>query len=397
MIGILSSLTFLLILAWWTATPEIGAIASGQRLERMVASPQWDGETFANRLTRIDGPAMDMLLKGLRENNRIQRPESPIPVVSPNSSDLNVLPSSGLRVTWLGHSTLLVEIDGTRVLVDPVWGQRTSPWNNMGPERFYQPPLPLEDLPPIDVIVISHDHYDHLDYTTVSLLKELPVIWLVPLGLGAHLEHWGVATETITELDWWESITIDEVTLTATPARHFSGRWIDRFDSTLWAGWAINGPDHSVFYSGDTALHPEFEEIGDRLGPFDLTMMECGAYDSTWKDVHMGPEQAVIAHQMVGGGVLLPVHWGLFDLANHGWSEPIERVISAAQRQGVAVISPRPGGSVELSDSYLIDRWWVTSSENTVEDDPVWSSAIDATLQRWWGETNKVIDNSLDR
>jgi len=385
LIGFLIFITTLFGLAWWSATPDIGAVATGQRLERISSSPQWDGEGFANRLTRIDGSALEMMGKGFGGSPKIQRPEQPLPVVSPDPSELATPPESGLRVTWLGHSTLLVDIDGIRVLIDPVWGHRTSPWSSVGPARFYPPPLPLEDLPQVDVVIISHDHYDHLDYPTVSRLSELNLRWLVPLGIGAHLEHWGVNPSSITELDWWESASIDEVTLTATPARHFSGRWIDRMDSTLWAGWSIRGPVHAAFYSGDTALHPEFEEIGRRLGPFDITMMESGAYDSTWTDVHLGPEQAVIAHQMVGGGLLLPVHWGLFDLANHGWSEPMERLLSAAERQGVNVISPRPGESVELTEPHNSDRWWPETSQTTVENGPVWSTSIDDTLRRWWG------------
>jgi L-ascorbate metabolism protein UlaG (beta-lactamase superfamily) len=240
--------------------------------------------------------------------------------------------------------------------------------------------LPLEELPPLDAVVISHDHYDHLDLPTVLRLRDRVPRWIVPLGVGAHLEQWGVDPAQVTELDWWQDTEVAGVTLTCTPARHFSGRWVTRFRSTLWAGWAMRGPAHSVFYSGDTALHPTLAEIGARLGPFDLTAMDAGAYDSTWTDVHLGPEQAVIAHQLVRGGVLLPVHWGLFDLANHGWTEPMERVLLAARRADVPVLTPRPGASVELTDAVVVDRWWPDAPFATVDEDPVWSTSVDDLL-----------------
>jgi len=370
--------------AWWTATPDIGARAEGERLARMTASPQWDGDAFGNKLPQVDGSIGGNLRKALSGGDAVQVPEAELPVVARSGAEFAALPDSGLRVTWLGHSTLLVEIDGVRVLVDPVWGERASPWSSAGPARFYAPPLPLDELPEIDAIIISHDHYDHLDYPTVSALRDARVRWLVPLGIGAHLEHWGVPAERVTELDWWEAVTIESLTLTATPARHFSGRWLDRFSSTLWVGWALRGPEHAVFYSGDTALNPELADIGERLGPFDMTMMDSGAYDSLWTDVHMGPEQTVIAHQMVRGDVLLPVHWGLFDLGNHGWTEPMERSLAAAKRQGVRIVTPRPGASVELADADRIDRWWPELPWVDVEADPVWSSSVDELIEQWW-------------
>ena len=374
-------------LTWWTATPDIGAKATGERLTRMQASPQWKDGIFDNELPRVDGPMDEMLEKEFSGASEHQVPEGPLPVVQRTGAELAQLPASGLRVTWLGHSTLLVEIDGLRVLMDPVWAERVSPWESIGPSRFFEPPLALDELPPIDAVLISHDHFDHLDYATVIALKDRDLRWLVPLGIGAHLEHWGVPVDQIEEMDWWEDRVFGEVRITATPARHFSGRWLDRLSSTLWVGWAINGPEHDVFYSGDTSLHPELVDIGERLGPFDLTMMDAGAYDSTWTDVHLGPEQTVVAHRMVKGDLLLPVHWGLFDLGNHGWTEPMERVQVAAERFGVRVVSPKPGESVELSDvgPSATTRWWPAVPWVPLADDPVWSTSIDEVLDRWWG------------
>ena len=246
----------------------------------------------------------------------------------------------------------------------------------MGPERFFAPPLPLAELPAVDVVVISHDHYDHLDVPTVKALVARGVRWVVPIGVGAHLRAWGVAERDVTELDWWEAADVRGLTVTATPARHFSGRGLGDANRTLWAGWAFAGSTHRVFYSGDTSLHDEFAEIGRRLGPFDLTMIEAGAYDALWADVHLGPEQAVLAHQLVRGDVMLPVHWGLFDLALHGWTEPVERVLVAARQAGVRVASPQPGGMVEPAALGAPTRWWPTVPWQGVAEAPAWSSGV---------------------
>jgi L-ascorbate metabolism protein UlaG (beta-lactamase superfamily) len=235
----------------------------------------------------------------------------------------------------------------------------------------------------VDAVVISHDHYDHLDYDTVKGLLDRETKWLVPLGVGVHLERWGVPSERVVELDWWEDVQVGSTKLTCTPARHFSGRSIFLADQnvTLWSGWAMQGPEHRVFYSGDTALHPQFDDIGERLGPFDVTMIEVGAYNALWADVHLGPEQAVIAHQLVGGRVLLPVHWGMFDLALHSWTEPMERTVAAAERRSVSVVTPRPGESLELGgEPPPVERWWPDVPWETVEQAPCWSSHVDDLL-----------------
>jgi len=365
-----------------------GARAEGKRLERMQASPQWKDGVFGNALARVDGDYGTMIDKML---SKAHAAPATTPKITPRTkSDFDVAPTSGLRVTWLGHSTLIVEIDGQRVLVDPVWAERASPVQWMGPSRWYPSPLPVDELPRIDAVVISHDHYDHLDHTTVQKLAGQGIRWLVPLGIGAHLEYWGVPTKDITEMDWWETTTLagktrdDNVVITCTPARHFSGRspLLDDQNATLWAGWAMTGPQHRVFYSGDTAMHPEFKTIGDKLGPFDVTLMENGAYDALWSDVHLGPEQAVIAHQLVRGKTMLPVHWGLFDLANHSWTEPVQRVLVAAEKVGVDLLLVRPGGWVEPDDGKFIDKWWDDKVPwQTVAEGPAWSTSVDSLLQ----------------
>jgi L-ascorbate metabolism protein UlaG (beta-lactamase superfamily) len=285
-------------------------------------------------------------------------------------------PASGLRVTWLGHSSVVLEIDGRRVLIDPIFGRRASPLEWMGPTRWYPPPLPLAELPPLDAVLISHDHYDHLDHDTITALADGNVPFVVPLGLGAHLTRWGVAETRIVELDWWESTRVGDVTITCTPARHASGRMLIDNDSKLWGGFALAGSSHRVYFSGDTGLFAGLREVGTRLGPFDLTMIEVGQYDQAWPDWHIGPEQAVRAHQMVGGRVLLPIPWGLFTLAYHGWTEPIERAVAAARSAGVTLVAPRPGQSFEPADPPALERWWPSLPSRTADQDPIVSTRM---------------------
>ena len=242
--------------------------------------------------------------------------------------------------------------------------------------RFHPPPLPVDQLPELDAVVISHGHYDHLDRGAITALSKRGARFVVPLGVGAHLEHWDVAAERIVEFDWWSSVEIGALTLVATPARHFSGRATSDRNKTLWAGWAMLGPSHRVFYSGDTGMFPGLAEIGRRLGPFDATMLEIGAYNARWADLHLGPEQAVAAHRQLRGKVLIPVHWGTFALGIHGWTEPVERLLVAARREDVAVAVPRPGQSVEPADPPRVGRWWPALPWRTAEQDPIRSSGL---------------------
>ncbi|MEJ1972948.1 MAG: MBL fold metallo-hydrolase [Lacunisphaera sp.] len=286
------------------------------------------------------------------------RPAQPLPTVKVDPTLFHRAPASGLRVTWLGHSTTLIEIDGLRVLTDPVWGERASPVDWVGIPRWYEPPLALAGLPEIDAVLISHDHYDHLDHRTIVALKDRLTTFIVPLGVGAHLAFWGVPQHRIIELDWWERVQMGPLEITSTPARHASGRALLDKDLTLWSGYALTGPKHRVYFSGDTGMQDAFAEIATRLGPFDATLIETGEYNANWPDWHIGPEQAVAAHRLVRGSVLIPIHWGLFNLAPHTWTEPVERVLAAAAKAGVTVATPRPGESVEPGLPLATKRWW---------------------------------------
>ncbi len=364
-----------------SAWEAMGARPDGTRLEAMQASPQWKDGRFHNPLERIDGSYVKMLGDWFRGSSH-RTPEVAPPVAARTRADYETPPPGGLRITWLGHSTTLVEIDGARVLLDPVWSTRAAPMTWAGPKRFHAPPLPRVALPARGAVVVSHDPYDHLDHRTIQALADRVPRFLVPLGVGAHLEYWGVAADRITELDWWDAVEVGPLTLTATPARHFSGRSLVMADvnRTLWAGWAIQGPEHRVYYSGDTALFPDLAEIGARLGPFDAALIETGAYNKLWADVHIGPEQAVVACQMVRGAVLLPVHWGTFDLAIHSWVEPVERVLAAASIAGVSVAVPRPGQPFIPAEPPALVRWWEEIPWQRADVNPVISSGLEDAL-----------------
>lgn len=322
----------------------------------------FDGRLFQNPVpTEVMRPgSFFKLLKAYLnkpKNQTPSRPPGPFPV---NLDLLHQLPSGVVRVTWLGHSTILLDIDGKRFLTDPVWYDRASPFLYLGPKRFFPPPVSLDELPGIDYILLSHDHYDHLDKNAIIFLtsRRIPVITL--LGVGRHLLKWGIAKELITETDWWQELTLgDGFSLTTLPARHFSGRWInDRFH-TLWGSFAIQGPGHNVYFGADSGFYEGFKTIGERLGPFDLTMLDTGAYHPLWESIHMGPENAVRAHKDLKGKLMMPIHWGTFPLALHPWTEPVERVIQAAGPEGISLFMPAPG-QTKIAEEYN-SNWWLES------------------------------------
>jgi L-ascorbate metabolism protein UlaG (beta-lactamase superfamily) len=319
---------------------SLGKRAAGLRLERMRASPLWHGEAFRNIHPVLPGlrdhgaprPTLSDFL--CSEGRRV--PQGPLPAVNPIEGWRRPA-GSGLRATWLGHSTVLIEIDGLRVLTDPVWGARASPSRLAGPKRFQPVPVPLRALPQVDLVLVSHDHYDHLDYPTIRELARQNVPFVTSLGVGAHLEAWGVAPQRIVELDWWESFTLPgaELMLHAAPSQHFSGRGLKDRNATLWSSFVIESPRHRVFFSGDTGLTGEYAAIRERFGAFDLVMLEVGAFHPSWGDIHLGPENALKALALLGGGAFLPVHWGTFALAMHDWDEPAETLLALAPHQGV--------------------------------------------------------------
>ena len=321
----------------------------------------YNGKTYQNAVpTTVSPPSgYGALLKRYVFDKAEREPKKPLGPFRADAAALAApVPADALRVTWLGHSSTLIEIDGRRFLTDPVWSERVSPSQLVGPKRFFAPPLPLDKLPKLDAVILSHDHYDHLDSAAIRMLGRLGVPFFCPLGVGAHLRRWGVPALNITELNWWETAKLSEdFTLAATPARHFSGRGLTRND-TLWASWCLLGPTHKVFFGGDSGPFEEgFRQIGEAYGPFDLVMLEIGASDPEWADIHLGPDNALAAHRLLGGGPLLPLHWGTFNLAFHAWRQPVQRLLEAAAPE-VPLLLPAPGQRVDVAAGALNSRWW---------------------------------------
>jgi L-ascorbate metabolism protein UlaG (beta-lactamase superfamily) len=359
---------------------SIGRRPGGERLERIRASPLWAGERFRNVHTILPGlrdPSVPMptLTEFLCGGER-RVPSRALPSLDPLETWKSP-PESGLRVTWLGHSTLLIEIDGLRVLTDPVWGPRASPSRLAGPKRFQPVPVGLRELPPLDLLLVSHDHYDHLDYPTIRELRKLDVPFVTSLGVGAHLEAFGVRPERIFELDWWQTHALPNagLSVTAAPSQHFSGRTPGSRNTTLWSSLVIRSPRHTVFFSGDTGLTTEYQLIRERLGPFDLVMLEVGAFHPSWGDMHLGPYNALKALSLLGGGPFLPIHWGTFSLAMHAWDQPAEALLEEAPKLGAQLMMPRPGEPVQPAHAAKLEPWWraveagaaISSGEGTAD------------------------------
>ena len=326
----------------------------------MKGSPRFAEGTFHNPSGATAGLKPGTTLSTMGAfflGGKRRTPAAPLPSESPIEHWTRPV-ETGLRATWLGHSTVLIEIDGRRVLTDPVWGQRASPFGFAGPKRFQPVPVPITGLPSLDAVIISHDHYDHLDHESILALPPSGVPFITSLGVGAHLESWGVPADRITELDWWESVEIGGIRITAAPSQHFSGRGARDRNRTLWSSFAVRGPRRSFFFSGDTGLTPEYAEIRSRLGPFDLVMLEVGAFHPSWGTIHLGPENALEALALLGGGAFLPVHWGTFNLAIHAWDEPAETLVDLAPRKGVQLVMPRLGAPVEPARAERVTPWW---------------------------------------
>ncbi|MET9390095.1 MBL fold metallo-hydrolase [Streptomyces sp. NPDC006624] len=349
--------------------PEaFGADPRGERMARIRRSPHFKDGVFQNpggpARTRPSGSTLDFAKAFFDKDTRPRRsPKGAVPVYASTLADLARPPATGLRLTWTGHSSVLAEIDGRRVLFDPVWGRRCSPFSFAGPKRLHPVPAPLAALGPVDVVVISHDHYDHLDLPSIKALAGTDTLFAVPLGVGAHLEHWGVAASRLRELDWHESTEIGGLTLTATPARHFCGRGLRNTQHTLWASWVVAGEEHRIYHSGDTGYFDGFRQIGADHGPFDATMIQIGAYSDFWPDIHMTPEEGMRAHlDLQGGpehGPMLPIHWATFNLATHPWAEPGEGTVAAARAAGARIALPRPGEPFEpTSGAVPSEPWW---------------------------------------
>jgi len=348
--------------AWVLTLPTFGGKLEGDRLARARANPQFHDGQFVNPLPPAPYTAgyLWAMFKGQFFGDERREPTHAIPVMRVPPAALQAPPAaSGLRTFWIGHASVFIEVDGLRLLVDPIFSDYASPFD-VGPQRLHSPPIALADLPAIDAVLFTHDHYDHLDMRTVQQLAARGAAFVVPLGIGAHLQRWGVPAAQVHELEWWQEHTLRGVRLVSTPSRHYSGRGLTDQNATLWSSWSVIGPQHRFYVSGDTGYSDHFQQIGERFGPFDLAFIKIGAYGpgAPWLDIHMAPEDAVRALGELRAKRLFPVHWATFNLAFHDWDEPIRRTLAAAHAANADVLTPRPGEIVDADQPFVSSAWW---------------------------------------
>jgi L-ascorbate metabolism protein UlaG (beta-lactamase superfamily) len=341
------------------------------RIAMLLQPAQQDGRRYVNSVPTNVGGLSTLFKVGPRFflGTKARSPRGPLGPFHTDATAYATPPPSGLRITWMGHATSIIEIDGVRILIDPVWDKRASPTTWSGPKRFFPAPLELSELPTINAVIVSHDHYDHLGADTIRRLARLAAVeratWITPLGVGGLLKRFGVSATQCLELNWMDSTQVAAVRVTAVPARHFSGRSLFNRFETLWASFALAGPQHRLYYGADSGEWPGFHEIGAQFGPFDLAMLEIGAFDPLWADIHMGPEGAVRSFHALGEhlnghlreqGLFMPIHWGLFDLALHHWRQPIEKIWLV---EGLKLWSPTPGVPSDVTaGEELRSEWW---------------------------------------
>ena len=362
---VLSLITLLIIIGvlFINLSPQFGGVASKQQQELFSKSKHYKDGKFLNN----GGVKMEMSFKDsfkamwiLFKSNSKAEPNKNIAVQKIDSITIANY-NSKTRFIWFGHSTFLLQIKGKNLLIDPMFGNVPAPNPLLGNKRFSNKlPIEIEKLPSIDAVLITHDHYDHLDYESIQKLKDKVNMFYTPLGIGIHLLKWGVEKERIIELDWWQEIKYDELTIRCTPAQHFSGRGISDREKTLWCSWIIQSDDENLFFSGDSGYASHFKEIGDQYGPFDFAFMECGQYNNLWPLVHMLPEETAQAGLDIKAKKMMPIHWGAFKLASHSWTDPVERISKKAKELNVDLVIPKIGEIIEigLNDSEEIYPWW---------------------------------------
>lgn len=340
-------------------SPQFGASKKAKRTTKILNSPNYYDGTFENKEKTVVMTEFKLstFFEFFTDGDKV--PDIPIPVQSINPEQINGLADSLTRVTWFGHSTVLIETSGKTIFIDPMFGEVPAPIPWFGSKRF-NPKLPLdiESLPFIDVVLISHDHYDHLDYGSIIKLKEKVGKFYAPLGVGAHLISWGINPDNVIEMDWWETESFEELTFVSTPARHFSGRGLFDRGSTLWCSWVIQSEYMNIFFSGDGGYGEHFKEIGDKYGPFDFTMLECGQYNEQWAQIHMLPKQIPQAQIDLRGKLMMPIHWGAFKLALHRWNEPVELLLKETTKLGMDVATPEIGEPIIIGEPFPNVHWF---------------------------------------
>ncbi|PKL33874.1 MAG: hydrolase [Spirochaetae bacterium HGW-Spirochaetae-10] len=343
---------------------SFGTLPSESAVDGFKHSSHYDPERqiFVNRRPgiieemRARTTTFSLLMQFLFGGSPERSPSTKLPEVKPDLAEFQ-RPADDIKLIWFGHSSVLLNLEGRMVLVDPVLSTSTGPMGFMM-KRFQDPVVKLSELPPIDVILISHDHYDHLDTDSIRFFKESKTRFIVPLGVGSHLVGWGISPDRITELDWWQNVEHNGLHITLTPAQHFSGRDFSNQNKTLWGSFVVRSAKHKIFFSGDTGYDTHFKEIGDRLGPFDLAFIESGQYNEKWREVHMLPDESLQAFKDLKAKRYFPIHWGMFNLSLHAWHEPVERITAGARRDGITLVTPRIGEAVQLNDRYVAESWW---------------------------------------
>lgn len=341
-------------------SPQFGAKSKGEYAERINNSPNFKDEVFKN--LEIPQISIDIkfstFFKFFTRGDKYPPHSLPYQKIDPQS--FNTLADSLTRVTWFGHSAVLLELDGKKIMFDPMLSNNSGPHPLFAPKRFSDNlPIEIEALPALDAVLISHDHYDHLDYETIIKINDKVKQFIVPLGVASHLISWGVDKNKIVELDWWETTNIADISIVSTPTQHFSGRGLTDRNSTLWCSWVIKGKNVNLFYSGDSGYNQAFKKIGELYGPFALTMLECGQYNEQWHQVHMMPEESVQANIDLKGNLMMPIHWGAFSISLHNWDDPIERVTRKAKELGVKLTTPMLGEQIILSSNEPDSVWWI--------------------------------------
>ena len=364
--GVIIGITLLIVISFVVifinTYPSFGGKNSSADIKRFSNSDNFYDGVFNNlSTTNMNMSLLDMMSLGYKflfdKNNRFPKKEPPI-----NSIDSNKINNikDDFAMVWFGHSTFYVKLDGYHILLDPMFSEVPAPLPFLGNKRFQSKlPLNIDDLPEIDFVFISHDHYDHLDYESIIRLSQRVKHFYVPLGVSNHLEEWGVEKDRILEFDWWDSIELNNLNITFTPARHFSGRNINNRFSSLWGSWVINGLNTNLFFSGDSGYDSHFKTIGDKYGPFDYALMECGQYNKLWCNIHMMPEETAQAAIDVQAKTTIPIHWGSFALAFHEWNEPVERFTKKADELNLNFMVPKVGEIIYKNNKNELNKWWI--------------------------------------
>lgn len=350
---------FVLVSSIWlfvALAPQFGKPPHGDHLVTIKQSPHYKLSHFENLKEIKLKISLIKLMSALWEmvrGGKNRRPTHKLP-----SQSLHTNGSHEAHLTWFGHSTFLYEVEGKKIMFDPMLTDYASPMPGLIKRYDYDLPSSVEDLPELDVVIISHDHYDHLDYKTVKALIPKTKLFLTPLGVGSHLIHWGVGEEKIMELDWWGSTEIEGVTISAVPSQHFSGRSLHDGKKTLWAAWIVKNKQANIFFGGDSGYFDGFKDIGEKYGPFDLTLIDSGQYHDIWSSVHMRPEESVQAHKDLKGKSFMPIHWSAFTLSTHSWTEPVERALVAAREHDIKMITPMIGERFHVLTESPDKKWW---------------------------------------